>query len=184
MLDGLGERWEIARNTFKPYPAGIVFHAVIDAAIALRDAAPLDAISAISVAGDALLLARGDRAVGNGRDARVSIHHCVALGLVRGTAGVADFGEPAVADPALAAMRGRVQAVLDPSLPRGAARVTLNLADGRSLTHTVETPLGSEANPLSDAQIEAKFLANAPNAGAAVAAVWEDDLPAFMAALR
>ena len=184
MLDGLGERWEIARNTFKPYPAGIVFHAVIDAAIGMRDLVPLDMIAAISVVGDALLMARGDRAVGNARDARVSIHHCVALGLVRGTAGVADFEEPAVTDPALAAMRGRVRAVLDPSLPRGAARVTLSLADGRIFTRTVETPLGSEANPLSDAEIEAKFLANAPDAGAAAAAVWEDDLPAFMAALR
>lgn len=184
MLEGLGDRWEIARNTFKPYPAGIVFHAVIDAAIALREAASLDAITAISVAGDALLLARGDRVVSNARDARVSIHHCVALGLVRGTAGVADFEEPAVADPALAAMRARVRAELDPTLPRGAARVTLTLADGRSLTHTVETPLGSEAKPLSDGQLEAKFLANAPRAGAAIAAVWRDDLPGFMAALR
>jgi len=183
MLEGLGDRWEIARNTFKPYPAGIVFHAVIDAAIALREAASLDAITAISVAGDALLLARGDRVVSNARDARVSIHHCVALGLVRGTAGVADFEEPAVADPALAAMRARVRAELDPTLPRGAARVTLTLADGRSLTHTVETALGSEAKPLSDGQLEAKFLANAPRAGAAIAAIWGDDLPGFMAAL-
>jgi len=183
MLEGLGDRWEIARNTFKPYPAGIVFHAVIDAAIALREAASLDAITAISVAGDALLLTRGDRVVSNARDARVSIHHCVALGLVRGTAGVADFEEPAVADPALAAMRARVRAELDPTLPRGAARVTLTLADGRSLTHTVETPLGSEAKPLSDGQLEAKFLANAPRARAAIAAIWGDDLPGFMAAL-
>jgi multidrug efflux pump subunit AcrA (membrane-fusion protein) len=68
-------------------------------------------------------------------------------------------------------------------LPRGAARVTLTLADGRSLTHTVETPLGSEAKPLSDAQLEAKFVANAPQAEAAIAAVWRDDLPGFMAAL-
>lgn len=184
MLDGLGERWEIARNTFKPYPAGIVFHAVIDAAIAMRDAAPLDAITAIEVAGDGLLLARGDRVVSNARDARVSIHHCAALGLVRGSAGVADFEEPAVTDRALAAIRAKVQAKLDPTLPRGAARVTLTLADGRSLTHTVETPLGSEANPLTDTQLEAKFLANAPQAEAAIAAIWGDDIPAFMAALR
>ena len=184
MLEGLGDRWEIACNTFKPYPAGIVFHAVIDAAIALRGAVPLDAVTAISVAGDALLLARGDRVVSNARDARVSIHHCVALGLVRGTAGVADFEAPAVADPALAAMRGLVRAELDTTLPRGAARVTLTLADGRCLAHTVETPLGSEAQPLSDGQLEAKFLANAPQAGAAIAAIWGDDLPGFMAALR
>lgn len=184
MLDDLGQRWEIARNTFKPYPAGIVFHAVIDAAIALREAAPLDTITAIEVAGDALLLARGDRVVGNVRDARVSIHHCVALGLVRGHARVADFEDGAVTDPALTAMRGLVRAKLDSALPRGAARVTMQLRDGGSLTHTVETPLGSEANPLSDPAIEAKFRANAPQAQAAIAAIWADDLPGYMAALR
>ena len=37
------------------------------------------------------LLARGDRAVRNERDARVSIHHSAALGFVRGRAGVAEF---------------------------------------------------------------------------------------------
>ena len=33
---GLGERWELANNTYKPYPCGIVMHAVIDACLALR----------------------------------------------------------------------------------------------------------------------------------------------------
>ena len=37
MLGGLGETWEIAKNTYKPYPAGIVFHAVIDACLLLRE---------------------------------------------------------------------------------------------------------------------------------------------------
>ncbi len=32
----LGTRWEIQNNTYKPYPCGIVMHAVIDACLALR----------------------------------------------------------------------------------------------------------------------------------------------------
>ncbi|MDB5373201.1 MAG: hypothetical protein JWP04_1843, partial [Belnapia sp.] len=38
ITEGLGERWEIGRATYKPYPAGIVFHAVIDACLELRAA--------------------------------------------------------------------------------------------------------------------------------------------------
>ena len=95
ITEGLGERWEAARNTYKPYPAGIVFHAVIDAALALRaelGAPPPEAIAAVEVAGDALLLARGDRGqVRSAGDARVSIHHCAAVALLRGRAGVAEF---------------------------------------------------------------------------------------------
>ena len=36
LVGGLGNSWEIAKNTYKPYPAGIVFHAVIDACFKLR----------------------------------------------------------------------------------------------------------------------------------------------------
>ncbi|RVT95762.1 MmgE/PrpD family protein [Rhodovarius crocodyli] len=178
---GLGERWEIARNTYKPYPAGIVFHAVIDACLALRAEAPAEAIDSVTVAGDALLLARGDRAVNNERDARVSIHHSAALGFVRASAGVADFEMPAVLDPVLSAFRARVTARLEPALPRGAATVTLRLKDGRELTRTVTDPIGSEANPMSDAALEAKFRDNAAIGGVsaradeAIAGFWALD---------
>jgi len=168
VTQGLGEDWEIARNTFKPYPAGIVFHAVIDAAAALREAIPAPtAITAVEVAGDALLLARGDRRVETARDARVSIHHCAALGLLRGSADVTDFEQPAVDDPALAALRARVRARRDDSLARGAARVTVTLADGQVLERLVTEPVGSADRPLSDAALAAKYRANAALAGQA-----------------
>ncbi len=172
LLDGLGARWEIARNTYKPYPAGIVFHAVIDACMDLRaqlGVAP-DAIARVVVAGDALLLARGDRVVRNNRDARVSIHHSAALGFVRNSAGVRDFEQDAVEDAALAAFRAKVVAQLDESLPRGAARVTATLADGHSAALLVTDPRGSETRPMSDAELEAKYHANAELGGMAAAA--------------
>nr|WP_314075287.1 MmgE/PrpD family protein [uncultured Roseococcus sp.] len=180
ITEGLGTQWEIARNTYKPYPAGIVFHAVIDACLALREevGAVPEAIASVTVAGDALLLARGDRAVNNERDARVSIHHSVALGLVRGRAGVADFEMPAVTDPMLASFRAKVRAVLDESLPRGAATVTLRLTDGRDIQRTVVHPRGSYERPMSDAELEEKFRDNAAIGGfadrseAGIAAVW------------
>jgi 2-methylcitrate dehydratase PrpD len=195
ITEGLGTRWEIGRNTYKPYPAGIVFHAVIDACLALREelSAPPDSIASVTVAGDALLLARGDRVVNNERDARVSIHHSAALGLVRGRAGVADFEMPAVIDPALAAFRSRVAARLDESLPRGAATVTLRLLDGREFQRTVIHPRGSFERPMSDAELERKFRDNAALGGfagradAAIAALWgmeaAPDVTPLMAAL-
>ncbi|MBV9531670.1 MAG: MmgE/PrpD family protein, partial [Bradyrhizobium sp.] len=73
---GLGNSWEIAKNTYKPYPAGIVFHAVIDACLGLRTSIEhrIDQIALVTVQGSPLLLARGDRKVGNERDLRISIH--------------------------------------------------------------------------------------------------------------
>ncbi|HYF06933.1 MAG TPA: MmgE/PrpD family protein [Acetobacteraceae bacterium] len=180
MAGALGERWEAARITYKPYPAGIVFHAVIEAAMRLR-AELGDAVvqaARVVVEGDALLLARGDRAVRNERDARVSIHHAAALGLLRGRAGVADFEMHAVEDAALAEFRGCVEARLDATLPRGAARVTVTLRDGSMRMALVEHPTGSEANPMTDAALDEKFLDNARIGGFA------DRAPAQLAAIR
>jgi 2-methylcitrate dehydratase PrpD len=161
MLNGLGVSFEIAKNTYKPYPAGIVFHAVIDACFKLRARidGDIDSIAAVTVRGSALLLARGDRAVRNERDARVSIHHCAACALLLGAAGVVEFSEITVARPDIVALRERVRAELDASLPDGAARVELQLRSGKRLEEIVMNARGSLAEPLSDADIESKLRA-------------------------
>ena len=167
MVGDLGVRWELRRNTYKPYPAGIVFHAVIDAGIELRAQPGFDVadIAEVMVRGDQLLLDRGDRPVRNERDARVSIHHAAAIGLILGKAGVREFEGEVVNDPAIAALRAKVKAVLDPTLPRSAAVVTVTMRDGRSSTVTVEHSRGSEARPMTDADLEAKFRDNAAIGG-------------------
>ncbi len=159
LFEGLGETWEIAENTYKPYPAGIVFHAVIDAGLLLREriAARVDQIEQVMVQGSALLLARGDRPVNNARDARVSIHHCAACGLLLGAAGVTEFEQETVVRPDIARLRQKVRAELDCGMPDGAARVSLRLVSGDVLTETVTSPRGSQAAPLSDRDIEAKL---------------------------
>jgi len=155
----LGNTWEIAKNTYKPYPAGIVFHAVIDACFDLRAKLDrrVDEIASVTVQGASLLLARGDRPVRNERDARVSIHHCAACALLQGTAGVTEFSEAMVVRPDIVALRRKVRAALDPSLPDGAARVIIQLTSGEAFEELVMEAKGSLADPLSDRDIEAKL---------------------------
>ncbi|MDA9414476.1 2-methylcitrate dehydratase PrpD [Bradyrhizobium japonicum] len=196
LLDGLGKTWEIAKNTYKPYPAGIVFHAVIDACLSLRQriGGRVDQIELVTVQGSALLLARGDRPVNNERDARVSIHHCVACGLLLGTAGVAEFAHETVVRSDIAQLRQKVRAVLDGAMPDGAARVTLRLSSGEVLTETVIAPRGSLAAPLTDRDLEAK-LREAMRTGRSdwdadrvIDAIWRldsvDDVGNFLQSLR
>jgi 2-methylcitrate dehydratase PrpD len=183
MLDGLGERWETAEIAFKPYPAGFVFHAEIDACLDLgaRLGAQPDAIAEVVVRGDQLLLDRGERAVATKRDARVSIQHAAAIAFVRGRAGVEDFDDAAVSDPALAAFRARVRSELDPAMPTAGASVTVRLKDGRTETATVRDARGSPANPMSDTDLEAKFREGFRAAGleadpaAAIGRIWAID---------
>jgi 2-methylcitrate dehydratase PrpD len=171
IVGDLGKRWELARNTYKPYPAGIVMHAIIDACLKLRaEGLKPEQVGSVTVRGDQLLLARGDRTVSNERDAKVSIHHCVAAGLLRGVGGVPEFAASFVADPAAVAMRAKTRAELDTSLPRGAATVEVRTTDGRLLAATVHHPRGSEQNPLTDAEIEAKLSENVRLGGSGVEA--------------
>jgi 2-methylcitrate dehydratase PrpD len=158
MLDGLASAWELNANTFKPYPSGVVLHAVADACLALRSEHGFDSdeVESVTVAGDALLLARGDRLVANERDARVSIQHTVAVALLTGAAGLDQYTPRTVSDPAIAAFRGRVTPVLDASLPKGAARVEIRVVGNRTLKHTVLHARGSLAQPLTDEEIVAK----------------------------
>jgi 2-methylcitrate dehydratase PrpD len=157
LTGNLGKTWEIAKNTYKPYPAGIVFHAVIDACFNLRTKLNIDEIASIMVQGSALLLARGDRPVRNERDARVSIHHCAACALLLGAAGVTEFSNVTVFRPDIVSLRQKVGAALDASLPDGAARVVIQLMSGETFSEIVMAARGSLADPLSDCDIEAKL---------------------------
>jgi 2-methylcitrate dehydratase PrpD len=165
LAGGLGRSWEFARNTYKPYPAGIVFHAVIDACLELRTKVASQNIVEVSVEGDQLLLDRGDRPVRTVRDCRVSIHHAAAAALVRGAAGVEEFSATALNDPTIAALREKVRAGLDESLPRGAARVRLRCADGREFAALVTQARGSAGRPLADSELDTKFRENCASAG-------------------
>jgi 2-methylcitrate dehydratase PrpD len=156
--DGLGEHWEVMNNTYKPYPCGIVMHAVIDACLALRldyALAPAE-IAEITVSGDQLLLDRGDRMATNDRDARVSIYHCAAVPFLFGAAGLNEFTDETVHDPAVAALRARTKLRLDPASPRGASTVAVRTVDGRTLKTTVLHAKGSTQRPLADQEVEQK----------------------------
>src|SRR5262249_1805784 len=104
LTDGLGDTWELAKNTYKPYPCGIVVHPVIDAALALRQMPgfALDSIERIIVRAPPLLTARAARPnVTPGREAKVTAQQSGAAALLFGGGSVAQstggcFRYPAV----------------------------------------------------------------------------------------
>lgn len=157
----LGSHWEILRNMFKPYPCGVVLNPVIDACIAARALPGFDPgrISSVTVRGNPLLKARADRPdVRTGREAQVSVQHAVAVSLLRGTAGVADFSDEAVDDPPVRALRDKVVAVdVDTEFRIEAAELLIAFADGTTMTVKEDTATGSLGRPMSDAALRLKF---------------------------
>ena len=62
-------------------------------------------------------------------------------------------------DPAIMALQNRIVAMEDPDCGADAAAVTLRLNDGRTHMGSVDHCIGSAGNPMTDAQLEAKFTA-------------------------
>jgi 2-methylcitrate dehydratase PrpD len=138
-----------------------------------------------------LLRQRTDRpGVTSGKTSQVSAQHAVAVSLVRGRAGLAEFSDEAVRDTALRAVSERLAFVEDASLGVEAAEVALDMADGRRLVHRVDAAHGSLAAPLSDDELSAKCRELAHYGGSGVAvepllqALWDlDDRPDVARAL-
>ncbi|MGP6112233.1 MmgE/PrpD family protein [Pseudomonas aeruginosa] len=158
--EGLGERWALAANTYKPYPCGVVLNPVIEACLALTGERnwSLEQISAIELVGHPLLRERTDRPhIRLGRESQVSAQHAVAVTLATGRAGLEQFSDAAVADPALRALYPRLTFVDDLGYAVEAAQVRLRLDCGRVLSQRVEVARGSLGAPLSDADLEKKL---------------------------
>ena len=88
----------------------------------------------------------------------LDVRDAAAVALVQGAGGVRQFSDAAVQDPVVAAVRRRVVATIDPAVGPAQARVAVVLADGRSVDMFIEHVVGSVERPMSDADLEAKFL--------------------------
>lgn len=157
---GLGERWALSANTYKPYPCGVVLNPVIQACLELgRDRSwALEDIECIELTGHPLLRQRTDRPdIRLGRQSQVSAQHAVAVSLATGKAGLAEFSDAAVSDQRLRALYGRLQFVDDADYPVESAKVRIVFHSGLVLTRSVDVSLGSLDAPLSDHALEDKL---------------------------
>ena len=159
IADGIGQRWEVLNNAYKPYPCGVVLFPVIDACLELRArlAPETEAIDRVVVRGHPLMRERTDRPnVETGRDARVSLQHTVAAAFRFAAAGLAQYEDDCVADPAVRALRARVVFEEDPDAPVESATVTLYLADGTEQSEHIRHGRGTPGRPMSDAELDSK----------------------------
>jgi len=160
---GLDGRWLIETNGHKPYACGVVLHPLIDAVIAIRNRDRIDpaAVSAISLRVHPLVLSiTGVVEPSSGLQSKFSTRHSAAVALADGAAGIAQYSDARAADPAVAALRRKVTAVADETLRRDEAHVAVVAGGVRHEAHVAHAS-GTADNPMGDAAIEAKFLANA-----------------------
>ena len=155
----LGERFEIAFNTFKPFACGIVVHPGIDGCAQLRaQGVRPEQIASLEIKVHSLVLELcGKKEPADGLQAKFSIYHGCAAGLTFGRAGEDEFSDAVVTRADMVALRRKVVATVDDSIDEAAADITAVMQDGSRVHVRVEHAIGSLQNPMSDAQLEAKF---------------------------
>jgi 2-methylcitrate dehydratase PrpD len=161
--NGVG-RWEILRNSFKPFPCGIVIHPIIDACAQLHGeitSKNLDIHNIKSVTAKVhplVLELTGKKTPKDGLEAKFSVYHSGACGLLFGKATPAEYDDRVVLDPEVIAIRDRITAEIDTALTPDKTTVTVELEDGQVFTKTIKHAVGSLEVPLDEAMLETKFI--------------------------
>lgn len=162
-VEGLGNRFELLANAYKPYPCGIVIHPTLDACLEVRQQlTPEDRIADVTLRVHPLALKlTGVREPATTLESHVSLYHWAAAALLRGSASIPEMEQDCIDNPEVAALRSRMEAIVDPSVGRDQSIVEVTLTDGRRLRAHVETTRGSQARPMTDNELDAKFRSQA-----------------------
>src|ERR1700704_6191547 len=159
----LDQGWLIETNGHKPYACGVVLHPLIDAVIAIRNRDRIDpsSVSKISLRVHPFVLSITDVVdPAPGLQSKFSTLHSAAVALVDGAAGIAQYSDAKARDPLVAGLRGKVKAHGDETLGKDEAFAAIVVGNTRHEIHIPHAG-GTAENPMSDAAIEAKYLANA-----------------------
>jgi len=172
IVDRLGDYWESRNSSFKPFPTAHVLHPYVSAILRVRrdhgvthaDIASIECPVAefnVSIVCEPVAekCAPASRA-----HCRVCLQYTLAEALYTGGLGKNAYGDATRLNPEVLALARKVRYHVDPSFPgpgrfKGAVRVTLN--DGRVIDEIEEYNRGSAENPMSDAELRAKFDDNA-----------------------
>lgn len=139
LFGSLGQVWETSKNAFKPFPCGIVCHPAIDACIQLRGdlvaagVKPEDlpeTVQSINLQVHHLVIElTSKRTPRDGLEAKFSVFHGCAVGLLYGKAGPAQYADEVVRDPKVIAIRNKVEASIS-KIEADQCKVTLQLKSG------------------------------------------------------
>jgi len=170
LVDSLGKEWILETLAFKPYACGTMTQPFIDCALKLA-ASGVKADEIVSMScnvGEGTVhrlwepLMEKHRPP-NGYAGKFSTPYCIAVALLDGEAGLGQFTDERVLDPAVRALAAKVSYEIDPNDPypknfTGHIRAVLKDGSVREV-HQPHMRGGVHA-PLSDEELLAKFEAN------------------------
>ncbi|MDE0032690.1 MAG: MmgE/PrpD family protein [Deltaproteobacteria bacterium] len=172
-LDGFGDAnagvpFKLAETSIKYFPVQIHTQAGAAMALELRDEFDPDQLERIRIEtyGVAVRNAAGEPEKWDPKTRETADHslpYVVAVALTDGGVTPASFDEKRIGDPLLRPLMRKIEVSEDPEATRNypaqqQARMEVELRSGRRLTRAADYPKGHSRNPLSDSELEQKFL--------------------------
>ncbi|MBI3936022.1 MAG: MmgE/PrpD family protein [Betaproteobacteria bacterium] len=160
ITNGLGETYEILKNTYKPFPCGVVIHPVIDGCLFLRTSHRVDPdrIRCITLRVNPLVVElTGRKDPVSTLEGKLSVYHSAAAAFIAGKVGEQEYRPEFIASSDTVALRKKVSARIDEAIREDEAEISIELADGTTLHHHVDHATGSAQRPMSDGDMEDKL---------------------------
>ena len=165
LTEGLGERWAVLETSFKFHASCRHTHPAADALLKAMQEHHLTADRVARVrarvhepAIDVLGPVTDPQTI---HQSKFSMGFVLALGALRGRAGITEFTDEALQDPELRRFANQVEMVYDPEIDgaypeRWIGLVEVETNDGECFTSRVDVPKGDPGNTLSRSEIEEK----------------------------
>ena len=166
-LGGEGEPFRITRTSFKAYPAVVHTQGPIGLVLELRGQIVAANVASVHVAtyGDAVRRTASEAEKWDPKTRETADHsipYLVAAAFQDGGVTPATFAPSRIQDPALRPLIKKLTVVEEPEFTRrypaeACTRIEVTTTDGRRMAAETSHPKGHHRNPLTDAEVEAKF---------------------------
>lgn len=160
--------WEIEKNSFKPFPCGIVIHPVIDGCIQLHGVIDdcgkrNEDITDVQLTVHPLVLElTGKTKPRDGLEAKFSVYHGAAIGLLLGQATPGQYEDAVVTDAEVISLRDKIHATADEKCRPDECHIAVNFASASGTSAPIEKhvdhAVGSVHCPMSVSQLTEKFM--------------------------
>jgi 2-methylcitrate dehydratase PrpD len=160
ILDGFGDRFEILRNSFKPYPACYQTHAVVNACLDIfneRRVIPSEVEEVVCEVNPIAAAVAGIKDPKTGSEAKFSLAYCAARGLM-GDVGQGKFLPEEIGREDVQQLMKRVQIRTNPSFNVENAVVEVKTRDGRKIESKIYELKGGPSRPMTDEELDRKFI--------------------------
>ena len=159
----LNGTYAIMKSYTKPYASCRYTHPPVEAAIRLRDKVCPEDVAEVDVRTYDLAVGGHDHTeIPGSYSAKMSTPYATAAGLIFGRAGLQEFSEETVKDPAILALTKKVKVSADDAFSAAfpaeqTAIVTILTKDGTSYAERVDFPKGEPENPMTDAEFRSRY---------------------------